>query len=321
MTDKNKMMRFSPAPKILVFLLILFLGGGAFRFLFAQQKPCAKLLGGLHDDCIVIRGEERRRIKARIDMFLFPGDIIVQRNGLKEILISEEQNFQPHAIHPTAIWIDCTPPGEESRLPKFLRWLEILKSAEHLVEYAYSRNIYQQNINLDRLYPKPGWRASLPPDEPVLFSWESRLAKSFVVRDRRKEKEVFRKRLNSELTIILKADEIGLMPSKKYFWGLEVEGIVDIRTDYELKLLDDDIARIVKIGFEQIDGDKSPPLRKKLKQAAYLQFISDIYGNRADLYWKSGRILSEIDRDKLKDKKDILLYQLLLVNYKDHHQW
>jgi|GEM_PF-3143829 len=316
MSNDNNFKNFSTRQKRLVFFFIIIFGVNC-QNIFAQ-KPCGKLLGGLSDDCIVIRGDEHQRLKAKENMILYPEDLIIQKSNVRKINFRLSPFAQKYFIHSNAIWIVYTPQEKKNQPPKFLRWLENLKAAVHLSQNGTSRNINDEDINPKHLYPKPGWRASLLPGESVLFSWESRLAKSLVIIDSQ-GKLVFRKKLNSETSIELNANEIGMEPFIKYYWGIEIEGIVDIRIDYELKLLDGDIVRIVKIGFEKIEKEALDPTHRELKKAAYLQFISDIYGNDAELYWKSGQILAEIDRDKL-DNQPFSRYQLLLKNYRDHHR-
>jgi len=316
MSCDSNFKNFYTKQKGLVFLFVLLLIV-TYQNIFAAE-PCGKLLGGFSDDCIIIRGKERQRLKPKVDMLLYPGDMIIQERKLEKIIFSFSDNGQKIKIHPNAIWIDYTDQKEETKLPKFLRWLDILKAAEHLSKHADTKNINYDDINPKELYPKPGWKASLLPGESILFGWESRLAKSFVIVNAQK-KVVFQKKIKSVTSIELNVNEIGIEPSLKYYWGIEVEGIVDIRTDYELQLLDSDIARIVKIDLEEIEKEESEAIQKKLKEAAYWQFISDIYGSDAGLYWKSGQILAEIDRDELEDKQNIRLYQVLLLNYRDHH--
>jgi len=59
-----------------------------FQNIFAEKKPCGKLLGGFDDDCIVIRGVERERIKPRVEMLLYPGDLILQKSNIKKFVLA-----------------------------------------------------------------------------------------------------------------------------------------------------------------------------------------------------------------------------------------
>ncbi len=319
MSNNNTFKNSLPKHQGIIFLYILFVSV-TFQNIFADKKPCGKLLGGFNDDCIVIRGVERERIKPRVDMLLYPGDLILQKSNIEKICINSSGFVKKYDIHPNAIWIDYKHQEKENQLPKFLRWLTILKAAEHLSEYAYTRDINYEDIDPKHLYPKPGWKASLMPGESVLFGWESRSAKSFVIKDAQGN-EVFRKQLESESSIELNVNEIGMKPSFKYYWGIEIKGIVDLRIKGELKLLPGDIVQVVNTGLKEIEKEKNlDSTYKALKKAAFLQFISDIYRADAELYWKSGQILARIDRHKLEDKQYRRLDQLLLLNYRGHHK-
>lgn len=312
----KKFSAFSEKQEVLSFLFILFIIFNYQNLL--AEKPCGKILGGFNDDCIIIRKDGLQPIKPKVNMNLYDGDLIVQNSGIEHIYLNLSPFSKMSPIHLNAICIEYEPPENKNLLPKFLRWAKNLESAIHITQNALTRNITYEDIDPVKLYPQPGWRASLFPGESVIFRWDSRLAISFIIKDCQ-GRVLLRRKTNSETSIELNVDEIRMEPYSKYYWGIEIRGINEIRTDYELKLLDSDIAQIVEIGFADIEKEDLEPLYKKIKKAAYLQFISDLYGDNAELYWKSGQILAEIDKNEL-DNQYSNEYRLLLINFKDHHK-
>ncbi len=302
----------------IVFLVILM---SWITFNVFAKKPCGKLLGGFDENCVVVRNEDQKEQKAVVMMDLYPYDLIIQQNSVQKIILSLSPFARRNEIHQNAIWIVYDPPENKNQAPKFPSWLKNLKRAIRTKYFAVTKEAIDEKVDITKMYPKPGRRASLFPGESILFCWESRLAKSFVVKDHNGS-EVFRKKINSETSLELNVKDIGINPFLTYHWGIEVEGIVGIRTDYEIKLLDNDIMDMVGRNFGAIEKEKINPLCMLLRKAAYLQFISDNYRGNVDLYWKCGEMLIRIDPGELAgiDKEYQDLYKLLLLNYKNNHE-
>lgn len=285
------------------------------------EKPCGRLLGGFDEDCIVIRNKDKKEEKAEEMMLLFPFDEILQKNSLDKINLSLSPFVKEEIFNDNLICIKYKEPERESLWRNFFAWIPILRKAIHKSEPAATRAIDSIDyIFVKQYYPLPGKRAAVIPGESIPFAWESGGAKFLVIKDH-KGKELYRKNIKSKRAIELNTDEIKMEPYCKYYWGVEIEGIEDIHTDYELGILDDEVIQIIKTGFEKIAEKKLNPIQEQLQKAAYIQFISDNFRDSVDLYWLSGRIIDKIDRSKLKlNSEDISLYCLLVINYNKHFE-
>ncbi len=142
-------------------------------------------------------------------------------------------------------------------------------------------------------YPQPGYKASLMGKVAIRFACDPAqgVPTSIVFTDEA-GKEVFKRPATGSVN--LKAEEIGIEPGKVYRWRFEgVSG----EKDKEVRLIDPETMKTVREDFNRIASETADPVQKKLQQAAYLQFVSDLGGTGTDLYWLSFKLLTELLRD------------------------
>ena len=86
-----------------------------------------------------------------------------------------------------------------------------------------------------------------------------------------------------------------MRPGEIYRWEIEVPGVPRGRETYALKLLESETADLVSADLKELAEEKIGETERKLRIAAYCQFISDTYPQDVDLYWKSYRVLKGLD--------------------------
>jgi hypothetical protein len=266
------------------------------------ENPRALLLGGFREDCTIIRagGES---VKAKAMTALYAGDRIVQKSGVDEIVIKCSPFTSVKKLDGTTLKILCQPPAEKKTLLKELQSFLGFEKDQHQRRTAGTRTV--KGSGGDGYVPQPGYWATILPEEAVEFSWDRPGSRRIVFRDP-SGVEVFSKVLGEEASIKLTAREIAMRPGEIYRWEIEAPGVPRGRETYALKLLESGTADLVGVDLKELAEEKIGGTERKLRIAAYCQFISDTYPEDVDLYWKSYQVLKELDRTGLTaEEKDL----------------
>jgi hypothetical protein len=255
------------------------------------ENARAILLGGFRDDCTIIRagGES---VKAKAMMALFSGDRIVQRSGVDEIVIKCSPFTSLKKLDGTTITILWQPPAEKKTILKELQSFLGFEKDQHQRRTAGTRTV--KGPGGDGYVPQPGFWATILPGEAVEFSWDRRGATRIVFRDPAGV-EVFSKVLGEKASIALTSQDIPMRPGEIYRWEVEVPGVPRGRETYALKLLESDTAKLIDSELKELAEEMIGETERKLRIAAYCQFVSDTYPQDVDLYWKSFQVLNGLD--------------------------
>lgn len=132
----------------------------------------------------------------------------------------------------------------------------------------------------------PGHRATLVPGYKVNYSWGKASGKAFLLTDNG-GKELFRRSLSGQNAIELSPEELRLKPGEAYSWMIE-----GVKGKYQIVLLEPKSAELIKNGLSAYNSEKNA-IEKAVKQAAYLQLMSDCYPDTLELYWLSAQVLKD----------------------------
>jgi hypothetical protein len=279
------------------------------------DSTCALLLGGFHADCIIVAANNTS-IKPRAMMSLHSGDKIIQKSGVNEIVIKCSPFTSVNKLNETTLQIIYQPPSEKKAVLKELQTFLGFEKDNHQSRTAGTRTILGEGS--DVFFPQPGYWATVIPGEPIKFSWDRQGIKTIVFRDS-SGVEVFSKAFGGKSSIELTPQDIKMKPSEIYYWEIEIQGVPRSSETYSLKLLENDMVELVTSDMKKLADEKLGDTEKKLRTAAYCQFISDTYPKDVDLYWKSYQILKELDKTGLIAEENDL-DQVLRDRYIQHIQ-
>ncbi|UCH97690.1 MAG: hypothetical protein JSV88_12805 [Candidatus Aminicenantes bacterium] len=258
--------------------------------------------------CSVIRRDGTVE-KPEYFMKLFPGDKIVQKSGVQKIDIKFSYPILVKKLDKETLLITSKPPeNKKNILAKLLEFIGF-KRYEHKKRPAVTKG------GTDIFPPLPGYKATVLPNDPILFSWGSCKGnpKKIVFMDNR-GKKVFEKEIMGKDRLALTPEDIGMQVSKIYYW--KVQGL-NTSEKYRLTLLDHEFSSQVLADLKKIDEEEIRETEKKLKKAFYLQFISNTYEKEVDLYWISYKILKEIKRTGLNEQ-EFEDRRILIEAYQNH---
>jgi hypothetical protein len=279
------------------------------------DNTCALLLAGFQDDCVIIAANGKS-IKPKPMMALYAGDKIVQKSGVSEIAVKYSPFTSVVKLNETTIQIVYRPPSEKNAVLKELKTFLGFEKDNHERRLAGTRTIIAENS--DVLFPQPGYWATVIPGEPVRFSWDRKGSKTIVFRNS-SGVEVFSKTLGDKTSIDLTPQEIKMKPAETYYWQIEIQGVPRNSETFSLKLLEKELAELVTSDLARLAEEKLSDPERKLRMAAYCQFISDTYPREVDLYWKSYQLLRELDWRQLSAEEKNL-WQILRDRYVQHVQ-
>lgn len=258
--------------------------------------------------CSVIRRDGTVE-KPEYFMKLFPGDKIVNKSGIQNIDIKFSYPILVKKLNNETLLITLKPPEDKKSI--LARLLEFIgfKRYEHKKRPAVTKG------GTDIFPPLPGYKATVLPNNPILFWWENCKgnSKKIVIEDNR-GKKVFEKEIIGKYRLVLTPEDIGMQVSKIYYW--KVQGL-NTNEKYRLTLLDHEVSSQVLADLKKIDEEEISETEKKLKKAFYFQFISSTYENEVDLYWMSYKILKGIKRAGL-NKTEFEDRRILIESYQNH---
>jgi hypothetical protein len=298
-------------------LPVLITLGIIFSLSLAAQEAVAWIVGG-HEKCIIERTVKGslKKLNAEHKMKLYPGDKILKPGKINSVQV----DFRPYAKavkkSDGSLVIVFKPPGrmnKENFLEKIGKFLGLVK-VNFYEQYGASRAM--EWIDL------PGENATVIPGQKIDFSYRY-IGKEIAFKTLR-GKEIFRKKIEKD-QLSLTPEEIGLVPSGIYIWEPLGEGSryaaqtngVDFHSvpgkgaasyRYTMKLSSKKDGDLIGNDLKKIDSEKISEDEKKLKKAAYLQMMSDLYPTEINLYWLSYRFIMEIGNQnkEIKDLADTL---------------
>lgn len=154
---------------------------------------------------------------------------------------------------------------------------------------------------LPELLQQPGTSATLMPDVAVHFNWKITANGKLIIKDENggivAEKVV---QGMSDIDII--PNQLGLHSGQKYYW--QVEGLPE---EYSFMVLDKENAQRIQLGLDSVVHEGESDSEKNIRQAAYLQLLSDTYPTSFDLYWLSAQLASEVQDNMLRQKQIVIL--------------
>jgi len=238
---------------------------------------------------------------ATFNMPLFPGDRVEKAVGIDGL----ELRFLPYAgkekLTAQMIKISFKPPNNQKDLfEKFSEYVKIVT-----VQYKHLSGV-SKDIGLD----DGGFltaHAALLQHRPI-FSDPTVKGKTIIIKTLA-GKEVFNK------VVVNLADvtphKLKLLRGQTYCLEIWDENEPEQRSLVRL-LEKRDEDHLIEV-FKTIDKQTGDPEQRVLMQAAYAQYLSDLYPERIDLYWLSYRLLAYAGV-----KKDVRLQNVLLGKSIDH---
>ena len=153
---------------------------------------------------------------------------------------------------------------------------------------------------------QPGFDVTLLMSETVHFRWDTKNAKTFMIKDNT-GKKVFQQYIgNQNHSIDVNLSQINLEAGKKYSWSVDGNNKV-----YSFTILDSDTEKELLKKFAEIEKSFSSNDERLLKKASYAQMLSDDPEYKLDLYWLSYQWLSQISPNNTALEKETwyLLYE------------
>jgi hypothetical protein len=276
----------------------------SFCHMLSAKQQVGRIVGG-ENGCTVQRMENGtlETLNAKYEMALYPGDIIRKPGGIDSVQIE----FRPYAKKKrrdknSLLIVSKTPEKREDVFTKFKKMLGLVEAGFYETSGAYRSLL---NICF------PGESSTIVPGQAVVFS-NCRNAEAIVFKELG-GKEIFRKNIKgNEISLI--PEKIGMAPYSTYTWELVNEKEVLYRA--VIKVLDRENGDLIKKDLSKIDQETISDDEKKVKKAAYFQFMSDLYPGTVNLYWLSYRLLRDVNQDKNKKIKKAVEH--LKYRFLDH---
>jgi hypothetical protein len=253
----------------------------------AQGKVIGLLLDGYQKNCQVLRnGKECQLIKG---LELFEGDLIIKTPDIKDLKIWYFPYAGRKIESKTQLRMIFTPPQKETDLvKKFLAIIEFEK--EHVLYNGSSRgNQFYNSMKVqgDLFACGPFPEATIFAQGEIRFYTGEGDSDLLVLYDADK-KELSRTRLENG-KVSLGEGGVKLNPGQIYYWRLGNQ-CPYIR----VKVLRPELEQEITTALGQIATDGGNEIEVKLKQAAFLRAISDVYPDQIDMDWLSYEMLRDV---------------------------
>jgi len=268
------------------------------------EKAVAWIMGG-YNDCKVTRYEysKFKDYAAVPEMRLFPGDRVYKKDNIKNVRFEYLPYYEPKIKDDsTAIIINNAPEDKETIFAKFLDWLGLVKTKYKEYDGRSRGPWVHEAVSMEN--------APLLSGHKISFD-DSYKGKTMVFKDLDR-KEVFRKTFTGN-DLDLLPGKAGLKPGKMYIREIIQGRFLQFRST--IRVLGKKDEKIVNKALAKIDREKISVEEKIIKKAAYLQYISDLYPAKVDLYWLSFQLLRTAD---ITDEKLLKLHNILLGSCFDH---
>jgi hypothetical protein len=249
--------------------------------LLNAQKEVGRIVGG-EKGCIIERMENGalKKLPAKFEMILYPGDKLIKPNDIDSV----RMDFLPYAEakrqdESRAVIVFKPPVDKTSIFAKIRKFLGLAK-----VDFF---DVTGASRAIDRVY-LPGENATVMTGQRIIFN-NPYNGKTIVFKEFR-GKEIFRKNIGAK-EVSLTPGDIGMESSKIYTWEIVDKAEVLYRS--KIKLLSKRDEDLVKKDLKKIDDEKISADEKKVKKAAYLQLMSDLYPGEINLFWLSYQLLKD----------------------------
>ncbi len=260
--------------------------------LLNAKKEVGWIVGG-EKGCIIERMENGalKKLPAKYEMILYPGDKLVKPNDIGSV----RMDFLPYAEakkkNNSSVVIVFNPPVDKTSIFAKIRKFLGLAKVDFFDVTGASRAI-------ERVY-LPGENATVMTGQRIIFN-NPYSGKTIVFKEFR-GKEIFRKHIGAK-EVSLTPGDIGMESSKIYSWEIVDKTKVLYRS--KIKLLSKKDEDLVKKDLKKIDAEKISADEKRVKKAAYLQLMSDLYPREINLFWLSYRLLkdSNIKNEETEEK-------------------
>ncbi|MCK4761254.1 MAG: hypothetical protein KAW12_03580 [Candidatus Aminicenantes bacterium] len=270
----------------------------AFSFTLEAKREVGWVVGK-HKGWVVKRFKNGlpAKVDAKLHMKLYPGDKLYRTTAVDRILV----DFLPYAeverLSKNTLVIVFNPPENKenifTKIGKFFGLVQV----DFYDTSAASKGLSEE-------FYLPGENATVIPGQKICFHSRDK-SKEVVVKEWR-GKEIFRKKITGK-SICLLPKTVGIVQDKVYTWAVVNGAEVFYRS--MIKLLDRETGRVIGKDLERIESEAISDERKKIKKAAYLQLMSDMYPGQVNLYWLSYRFLKDInsDNEEVKETAETLM--------------
>lgn len=264
------------------------------------------ILDGHQEDCTIqSRGEDFSCNESRQ---LYPGDKVIKKPDTKALKIKWAPYASAKEIDKTTLMVLFEPPQRKEGILKGIKErLDLMRVRREIVVGA--TRIGEGELKI----LQPGPNATLLSGNRITFSWESGYGSHIVFKDN-KGAEVFIKELKGEFFVQLSTEEIGMKLSEVYTWN--VTGVRNNKP-FKIRLLSTELAQQINADLTAIDKENISKTEKLIKQAVYLQSMSDAYPKDIDLYWLSYSFMEGLKDENLSEENKALKYELKM-NYIRH---
>lgn len=265
------------------------------------------ILDGHQDNCkIKSKGEEYDCAESKR---LYAGDEVIKKPDIKALKIKWMPYANGKEINKTTLVVTFEPPkskkGVVQNISEFLGFVK----TEHRVSVAATRGVLGEYG-----MPQPGDNSTIISGQKTTFICEGDRTR-YIVFNNSKDGEIYKKETKGDYIVQLTPEEIGMKPTELYHWHFSGS---KINKPLKIRLLSEEVSRQVSADLERIGNEKISEPEKKIKQAAYLQFMSDTYPEEIDLYWLSRQILEGLKEAMSLKEDDRILKERLKKNYLRH---
>lgn len=273
----------------------------------AAENYVGIILDGYQENCKVkSKGEEFNCAESK---HLFAGNEVIKKPDIKALKIKWTPYANGKELDKTTLIVVFEPPkskkGVVQNISEFLGFVK----TEHRVSVAATRGGLSEYG-----MPQPGDNSTIISGQKTTFICVGERGRYIVFKDS-KGIEIYRKETKGEYTVQLTPEDIGMKSSGIYYWNFIG---ANMSKPLKIRLLGEEVASQVVSDIEKIGNEKISEPEKKIKQAAYLQFISDTYPEEIDLYWLSYQILEGLKEDVSLKEDDRIFRERLKKNYLRH---
>ncbi|MEI6213932.1 MAG: hypothetical protein WCP10_07485 [Desulfuromonadales bacterium] len=183
------------------------------------------------------------------------------------------------------------PAGKRTMVSSISNILGFGRSGGNEGQYHVTRSIVPGDTRIN--IQSPGQMATLLPGVEVPFSWCGFSSARFTVVHEKSGIPVFTRDISGRQSFSVTPETMGLQSGVRYSWS--VEGIKEPLG--HLVLLGKESAAEITDGLKDIEKAAASRVEKKLKQAAYLNFLSETYPDGINLYWRSLELLTGMEKE------------------------
>jgi len=193
-------------------------------------------------------------------------------------------------------------PGVLTVIGKFLGFVQEEEKISFGVSKGATKPVTEQ-------FPRPGYYATLLPDQTANFGWGNANGQTLILCDK-SGKEIYARDVQNLTQLDINPKDLGLISGNAYSW--KVKGIPET---YKIKILETSALSVINLDLKQMDAESGSDDDKRIKKAAYLQLMSDIFPEKLDLYWLSYQLLLEVNPQEATTTK---IAEQMKRRYKQH---